>query len=358
MSKIEVDSPLTKYQQVRGWLLEQLTVNRYKINQRFHSENEIANMFSISPLTVRKAFSILEAEGFLRREQGVGTFVSSLPETPRKLRVIEDCSLGILIVDVQQEDNIAFQKLLLGVEREALNKGYFLQIGQLSTSNSLPRMVTGDHIDGLIIIGQINAEIARQLEGLPVVLIGERSSCNFHKIVSDAKMAGYQVAKYFLGLGHKKIGLIAGSSHPARLSSDILVGFKDALSKDDGLFNEKLIKIAPEKSDYSLTKELLESGEEVTALFLGTWLGVAQSIQAISEKELKIPEDISVVGYGDNVLAMHTNPALTSVKLFSEEIGKKSVEILLSAIRDPGRTPKENYYPTKIVERDSCRKLP
>jgi LacI family transcriptional regulator len=354
MNTIDVRSPLPKYQQLRGTLLEELTQS--KIGQRFYSENEIAKMFSISPLTARKALSILEEEGFLRREQGVGTFVESFPKTPRKLKVIEDCSIGILIGEVEQGDNIAFQKVLLGTEGEALKRGYLLQIAQLSTTNHLPKMIAGSHIDGLLIIGQINAETARQLKGLPTVSIGNVPTYNFHNIASDGRMAGYQVAKYFLSLGHKKIGLVAGSSHSARLSSNILAGFREALSENAGLFDfdEKFIRVDPEKSDYILTKQILESEQEVTALFLGSWLGVAQSLQVISEKGLKIPEDLSVVSYGDNILAMYTNPALTTVKLFSEEVGKKSVELLLNVIKDPAGTPKKTYYRTKIVERDSC----
>ena len=107
-----------------------------------------------------------------------------------------------------------------------MDRGDLLQMAQLSDSSPLPRMITGNHVDGLLIIGRIDVETAGRLEGLPVVTIGGGSVYDFHNITADGEMAGYQVAIYLLELGHKNIGLIAGSCHPARLSSRILEGFK------------------------------------------------------------------------------------------------------------------------------------
>ncbi len=357
MKMVDLKGLLPKYQQLRGLLLEELGQDRYAVGRRFPSENELAKRFDISPLTVRKALSLLEQEGFLQRQQGIGTFVKSVPSTPRKLSVIEECSIGLLVGEDMTGEDVAFQKLVFGIEKEALDRSYLLQLAR-AVRGRLPRMITGGHVDGVLHLGTVRAETARELEGMPTVVIGHwvnNPGLGFHSIRADAVLAGRQAGAYLAQLGHRHIGIVGGDSLVAWLSSSILAGLREALSAAGLGENEKLFKVDPERDDYTLTAELLDSGEEVTALLLGNWLGSAQSLQAVAERGLTIPDDLSVVAYGDNVLSMHTRPALTAVKLFSEEVGGKAVELLLEAIKNPKRPPETVLYPTALLERGSCR---
>src|SRR3989304_863602 len=111
MKNGDIQNSLPKYMTVQGALLEDLSCKKYRIGDRFYSQNSVVEKFNVSLLTARRALEELEDKGYIRREHGRGTFVSALPDEPNRLRVIEDCAIGLLICDPHPGGN-DFQKLL------------------------------------------------------------------------------------------------------------------------------------------------------------------------------------------------------------------------------------------------------
>src|SRR4051794_39251015 len=91
---------LPKYYRLRASLLEELSSGRFRPGDRFYSRNELVERCGMSGVTVQKALDLLVSEGLLAAEQGRGTFVAALPDTPRHLTLTEDGFLGLLIGDV------------------------------------------------------------------------------------------------------------------------------------------------------------------------------------------------------------------------------------------------------------------
>ncbi len=375
MKSKNIQDQLPKYVRLRGLLLEELFNKKYEISDKFYSQNNVVEKFNVSLLTARRALGLLEDEGYIKRENGKGALVTTLPEEPYRLRVSEDCSIGLLICEPHMEDNVAFQKLLMGIVRQACEENYLLQIGRPRSMDDIPKMIEKNHVEGVIIVGMPSKELAKQLqeEKLPVVIMGT-GAYNFHYVTSDSKMAGYQAAKYLLELGHRRIGLVSGNSVLPKTGNGILPTLEnciDTISKIDlwateginkafiemGIdveANKKFFRIDVHKDEYLLTKELLGEHERPSAILVMSWLGVLGALRAIDELGLKVPQDISVIGDGDNVVAMHTSPLLTAVKLFTEEQGVEAVKLLSMAIKDPAVSPKSVLLPTRLVVRETC----
>ena len=86
-----------KYQQIEGFLREELSSGKFQPEERFYSENEIAARFGVTQLTARKAFVALENAGFLKRKRGLGTFVARPPRTPERLALFRRCIVGVIL---------------------------------------------------------------------------------------------------------------------------------------------------------------------------------------------------------------------------------------------------------------------
>ena len=137
-------------------------------------------------------------------------------------------------------------------------------------------------------------------------------------------------------------------------------GYLLALQKNDTEFDKSLVEVGDFSalSGYKAMKKLLKTHKALQAVFVafdGMAIGAAK---AISEQGLKIPDDISVVGFGDSWIATHFTPPLTTVKVFKYEIGiaaaKMLFEILSSNKID---RPKKVIIPTELVIRESCKPL-
>jgi DNA-binding LacI/PurR family transcriptional regulator len=105
---------------------------------------------------------------------------------------------------------------------------------------------------------------------------------------------------------------------------------------------------------YLATKSILVQGKPVTAVFTGSDPAAEGTYRALRDFGLHAPEDISVVGYND-IEAPMLHPALTTVRVFPEQIGQHLAEALLNRLARPNLPPQQFTIPTQLVKRDSCR---
>src|SRR4029453_11491877 len=107
-------------------------------------------------------------------------------------------------------------------------------------------------------------------------------------------------------------------------------------------------------SGVEITAELLDLPERPTALFTANNLLTLGSLEKIHERELKIPDDIAIVGFDDMYWAASLNPALTAVRQDGFEIGKRAIELLYQRIEDPDRPAVNVIINTDLMVRRSC----
>lgn len=193
---------------------------------------------------------------------------------------------------------------------------------------------------------------------LPVVTIDHQLPPEFNSdyVGSDEAAGGRMVAEHLYALGHRRIGHLAGSSI-ATWALARREAFESSLRKMPGvsLITSEATAGEPDLGIIA-ARELLSAPERPTAIFAATDLYAKMVYKAARELNLRIPEDLSVVGFSDDDFAAEMSPPLTSVRQPAYEIGQRAAEVVLGRslghIRDRGR---HEELPVKLIVRESSR---
>jgi Transcriptional regulators len=329
--------------------------------QQLPSENVLAKQFKMSRHTVRAALGDLESEGWIRREQGRGTFCiySEKPD-----------NRTIAVVTTYISDYI-FPTLIRGIEEILSSSGYTLVLANTGNDKMKEAQCLGNllkrDIAGLIIESTKSAEENTNLNyfkdfqerGIPYIFLhAAYSGLEPAYIMMDDQKGGYMATKYLLQLGHRKIAAI--------FKTDDLQGIK----RQEG-FNAALaeygITIQPEFSGkytteqllaypYQFTKSVLHKNPQPTAIVCYNDQIAIKVMEAIRDEGLKIPEDISIIGYDDSGLALASEVKLTTIKHPKAEMGQQAARLIIDMVEKKVETPRFIYQPELIV-RTSCRNL-
>ena len=228
----------------------------------------------------------------------------------------------------------------LAIEKKLEEEGYTKVIVKLDDS---PEMING--LDGVICTGTFTKKMVEAIEiwECPVIFIdADPNPKRFDSIVVDYRRAVEEIVSYLVGCGHTKIGMI-GCREVDKEGDEVLdtriQHFQNALKKR-GLYHPEYTKFGAyyAKYGYKLLKEFYEEGNLPTALFVANDSMAAGSYRAAYELGLKIPDDISIIGFNDIPTAKYMVPPLTTVRLYMEFMGEYAVKLLEERIRHPQRT--------------------
>jgi LacI family transcriptional regulator len=218
------------------------------------------------------------------------------------------------------------------------------------------------HIDGMILLTpRINDKGYKELEkeNIPVVLLGNLNDSALYSVDVDNRLAGKQATQYLIELGHSKIACIANASPSDSSAPNRVLGYKDALLSAGITPDEGLIRYADfdPQSGFDCMKSLLNSGKDFSAAFVASDNVAMGSKAAVRENGLRIPGDISIVGFDDIPWAEYSDPPLTTIKTPARELAYESCLLLLDLMK--GLEPKERHLVlgTELVVRKSCHKI-
>ena len=186
-------------------------------------------------------------------------------------------------------------------------------------------------------------------------VIGDWDKDRYSSVYFDDVEGGHEVTRYLLSLGHRDIWYIGNFQMPWFKSR--YDGYHRAM-EEAGLPPRVNEFDSGEGEDlgYLATKSILKSGESITALFAGDDAAALGAYQAIHESGLRIPEDISVVGFNDTEAAS-LRPPLTSVRVFTEQVGRGMAALAVERLNRPDLPPEAITIPTQLVKRESCREI-
>jgi len=229
-----------------------------------------------------------------------------------------------------------------------------------NSDNFFTRVLNKTYIGGLIMqLGEIKINPTLKKSEVPYVVMDSyfadpRVNCIYVK----NKEGAYGAVGHLIELGHRRIATIHG---PTYLQSGIdrLQGYRQAL-RDNGLaMDEALILNGTFNKNvaYEKMKELLNLKNPPTAVFTASDEMALGAIKAIKEKGLGIPKDISIIGFDDNPLCVEISPQLTTVRQPISEMGRLCAETIISLVDGHEKSCAKNILETKLIIRDSCRKL-
>lgn len=182
---------------------------------------------------------------------------------------------------------------------------------------------------------------------------------NLSSVTTDDYKAARCAISYLIEKGHKKIGIIGGRYEMSNISEIRLRGAIDELAAHGISFDDKLqyetarysLEDAYEAAQRLLTKKL-----DITAIFAMSDVMAIGAMRALTDKGLRIPDDISIIGFDGIDLANFYNPRLTTIRQLQNELAKNSVEILLRQIEKNDR-PLHKVLAYELLDGDSVRDI-
>ncbi|WP_164472812.1 LacI family DNA-binding transcriptional regulator [Cohnella candidum] len=221
------------------------------------------------------------------------------------------------------------------------------------------RLLADNKIDAAIVFDPfVDDKLVHELvaRGIPyLVTNGRRYDRSQNYIDYDNRRGAYEVIQYLHRLGHRKIGLIAGPEDHL-VSLNRLDGCKDAF-RDLGLaWNDRIVLAGAfdPSHGYQAAKQLIGLDRGITALFAFNDILAFGAMKALAELKLKIPKDISLVGFDDLKLSEYMMPPLTTVRRFRYDISGLIVKMLTELITNKTISEVHISLKTELMERESC----
>ena len=279
----------------------------------------------------------------------------------RSLRTRETLTVGVVVSDVT---NPFFTSIVRAIEDEVLKQGYNIILCDTDEKpereQAYLRLLMGRRVDGLIVAPSSgNADLLRSAieSGLPVVLL-DRSipGLTADVVLSDNESGAFDAVSYLIGIGHRRIGIIAGRLEVST-GADRMAGYVRAIQTHGIPADESLIEVAKFRRDiaYDKTMQMLNRAEPPTALFVCNNVMTAGTMAALKAAGKKVPEDISVIGFDDSEWAALMDPPLTVVAQPIVELGTRAAQTLMRRIsRGRVKTPRAVVLKPELILRDSC----
>jgi LacI family transcriptional regulator len=269
----------------------------------------------------------------------------------RSLRSRRSSTVGILVPEISEGYATG---VLSGVENLLLSRGYFYLLASHQFDERLVRenldLLKDRLVEGLILINTRTP----MPPGLPTVVVsGHRRERDVVNVIIDHDRAASLALEHLAALGHRKIAVLRG--HPWTADAEIRWRSIERAAKEHGLEIPAGLTLqigdpavgadaSPEihyREGYLYGKRLLAAENGFTAFFAFNDISAIGAIKAFHDAGLRVPEDISVVGFDDIEVASFHNPGLTTVRQPLQEMGEIAADLLLAWLA--GERPEEDF---------------
>jgi len=303
---------------------------------------------SVSDETRKKIFAVAEQLQYKKIKKQKTDI-----RTKGRLAIIE------WYTEQEELDDLYYYAIRMGTEKKAQELGY--EIVNIFNNDSLEQL---NIVDGIVAIGKFSTRDIKELEtyGKKLVFVDcDTLSFGYSCVTTDFENSVIKVLDYFIDKSLTKIGMIAGeetaSDKNTILSDPRLTTFKTYL-KQLNLFDPRFVKIGSFSSDtgYTLMKELIkELGDDLPqAFFAANDALAAGALRALQEASISVPQQVSLISFNDTSLAKYMIPALSTVTVFTEEMGKQAIQILEQTFqREKHSIPYMVKLSTKLTIRES-----
>ena len=257
--------------------------------------------------------------------------------------------------------NQFYVEVLRGVSTEVDQAGYYLLVVYPHDHNFVD-IYKQKKIDGFVLMspGRFHRSIIETLQAAEAPFISTA------KMYGQEQMVFVDVDNYYgatlaidhlVSLGHKRIAFIG---KPALTSSqDRLEGYKATLERYGLPFDESLVKVSESSSTnsgYQAMQELLKQGRPISAVFLANDVMSIGAIKALEDNGKRVPEDVSVVGFDDILLARYSKPPLTTIRQPAFQKGRLAAKMLIEFLENKTQ-PESITLDVELVIRNSTAKF-
>jgi LacI family transcriptional regulator len=307
----------------------------------------INNDAHVAPQTRQHITSVMQEMGYVANRQA------------RSLRGRKTNVIGVLVPDLGTG---YIGEIMHGIDNELALAQLDLMLftthrTAIKEANYVANLVRG-MVDGLLLVLPRNpADYAGTLthQKFPFVLIDHQGGSDPCPAVGAANWQGaYNAAEYLIKLGHTRIGFITGSMDLGA-ATDRLAGYKSALRTHHLPVDPRLIYEGTfaQLDGYAGASTLLDLENPPTAIFASNDAMAMGAMDAVRNGGLRIPEDISILGFDDVPQAALVRPALTTVRQPLEQMGGVATQMLLDLLKNPDKHIERIELPTELIVRGS-----
>jgi DNA-binding LacI/PurR family transcriptional regulator len=337
---------LQKYIEVKNNIKQLIETDQ--LEGKLPGERVLADRFGFSYMTIRHAINELVEEGYLYRVPRKGTFVSG-----PKVRGVETGNIGFYLYD-RLKDGISspyYSIVLKMIQKEVRARGYNLILFTRADD------IDPKSVEGIIATSFPEAEdkILSMSKYLPIVLLdNDIKGAIIPAVVVDNFNSTYHAIEYAITLGHKNIGYVAGLQDSS-IGLKRLAGFRTALQDYGVEIKEEFIYTGNYEfnSGYDSVEHFLALPTRPTFIHCANDLMALGLMKGLMEKGIKVPEEVSVIGFDNIEECERLHPSLTTMAVNFEKMANESVEILLAEIKGGKASTKKYIVPADLVIRES-----
>ncbi|SMC24096.1 transcriptional regulator, GntR family [Clostridium acidisoli DSM 12555] len=358
-----------KYEEVEESIISWTLTGKYKPHEKIPTESELIKMFNVSRHTIRKAISDLTSKQYVYSIQGSGMYISDWRENTEILKNAKN--VAVLTTHIS---NYIFPDIIRGMEETLYSESYSLLLSSTNNNvmfeNSNLKNLLAHKIDGLIVEPTKSAYKSQNIRylnnimsnNIPIVTINASyPEINTPSLCVDDFKGGKLATNHLISLGHKKLmGVfkVDDSQGINRMNGFISECQDNNIPPSTGqiltYLTEEISSSLPSKIENTLISE-----KRPTGIFCYND-EIAYIVLTIANKlNIKIPEELSIVGFDDSQLASIMQPTLTSVTHPKEQMGKDAANLIINLINNNNHFEDNDsiLYDPELIIRNSTSKI-
>ena len=322
---------------------------------------DVANLAGVSAITVSRVVndSGPVSQPVRARVEHAIAEIGYVPNgVARSLRSSRSDTIALVVTDMT---NPFFTTVARGAESAASDAGLMLIICNTGERDADERrhvrMLLQRRVDGILLVPAGSGTEAIRLcreQGTPIVVVDRRLDGGAADVVrSDSREGAFELGQLLVSLGHRTTAVLTGSMNVST-AEDRVAGFSEALARAGTLPPPSVFWGAYTiESGREMAIAAMSATPRPTALFAANNFIAIGVLHALDELQIRVPEDVAVVGFDDLPPAMVMFPFLTVAAQPADEMGRRSVAVLLDRLTAPKRKFQEVVLPTHLVVRRS-----
>ncbi len=368
---------------IRRKLLSNIANNYYQQGMYLPSIRQLAESYQVNPGRIYRVINELCRYNVLSAHQGQGVVVKDAAKAIELLETVGSKTIAFTMPDWIQKGkaNPHFSEILKGAEEIASQRGYHIIYAtvhlegfaksqqNISSEEQLPSPVAHffheKQIEGILLVGPVPEKQVRKFIGAhprPIICVDNAPEMQDITCVTSSNFYGAMHATdYLISRGHKRIAYITANRQQLCVD-ERLMGFKASMYKHHIENEISFVKEMEFSEDtfeggYVFARELIENGLlQRTSAILATNDHVAAGLlKGLVDKGINVPNDISIMGFGNDPMGLASQPALTTMEVQSYKMGKIAMEILLDTLILGKSSGELIMLPMRVIERDSVR---
>lgn len=339
------------HQQLREMIRSRILSGQIGTGDLLPPEIELAQVYGVSRTTIRRALLDLTQEGLLYRVPGQGTRVQRKRSSALKAVALICPFMHWYMLDVI--DGIESVVKSQGLELVVRNSGKNAEVEAQQINELLEMSVAG------IVLWPKTPEfdsspssaVSRLQDGSVPMVVIDQYATKVDTVNTDNFGGAYVMGNHLLNVGHNRIGFVTDHQHLPSTVQYRWDGLQESLRNHDLPINPHLL--FQKWGDKEAFADWFAQ-EQPDALFCANDFLALEAVSLLTHMNVRIPEDVAVVGYDDLPLAASVHPPLTTIKQDFRAVGQSAGRLLVRKVAEPGLPPRHIVLPVQLQVRQSC----